>query len=154
MHNAFAVVQHISMQTSMHSVKEASRMLTALVKNTPAKLQTSPTHQMMIIHKERPSELPLMKLMMICGRQHTPINTTEAKPKMKEVRSVVLHMQSPNVLAQVAQPGSHMTPIRLAAWASKPLDTRRYCSTEPSLPTSALTSAHLISLSDHVDAQH
>ena len=104
-------LQYNSMQTSMHTVEEASMILTALVKNTPAKLQTSPTHQIMIIHKERPSELPLMKLMMICGRQHMPINTTDAKPRMKEVRSVVLHMQSPNVLAQVAQPGSHVTPI-------------------------------------------
>ncbi len=62
----------------------------------------------MIIPKERPSELPLM---MIWGRQQTPINTTEARPKMKDVRSLVLQMQSPNDLAQSAQPGSHVTPM-------------------------------------------
>ena len=48
---------------------------------------------------------------MICGRQQMPMNTTEANPKIKEVRSAGLHMQSPKDFAQLAQPESQVTPM-------------------------------------------
>ena len=89
------------------------RQLTALVRNTPVRLQTSPTLQIKIMPRDRPSELPFMKLVMIWGKQHMPMQNTETSPNTKDDRSFWRHMQSPNDFAQSAQPGSQETPMFL-----------------------------------------
>ena len=102
-------------------------------------LHRSPRLQTRIMPTDRPSELPLTKFRMICGRKQFAKNTTERIPSANDTKScmcggisapssqfretklclginrtLLVHTQSSNALAQPAHSGSHVTPIRMA----------------------------------------